>query len=58
MAYFEICEQLLAIGPQDGGGPWKHETDDIGSPFMVRGDQWVGYDDPSSINLKVSYFDR
>lgn len=25
-------------------------------PYMVKGDQWVGFDDPESLELKVNVY--
>lgn len=50
LSYFEICERLLE---GNNGNPWMHYTDEIGSPYMVQGDQWVGFEDPRSISQKV-----
>lgn len=46
LAYYEICEVIL----NEGG--FKRE-DEVGSPYVVMGDQWIGYDDPESIRKKV-----
>lgn len=46
LAYYEICEIIL----NEGGS--KRE-DEVGSPYVVNGDQWVGYDDKESIRKKV-----
>ncbi|KAJ9583495.1 hypothetical protein L9F63_022158, partial [Diploptera punctata] len=48
LAYFEICDLL-----EDKS--WRRETDDVGSPYIVKGDQWIGYDDKESISTKMSY---
>ncbi|KAG8229921.1 hypothetical protein J437_LFUL009655 [Ladona fulva] len=47
MAFFEICEKL-----EENGG-WIQGTDDEGSPYLVKGDQWIGYDNQKSISSKV-----
>jgi hypothetical protein len=49
LAYFEICELL-----EDKS--WRKETDDVGSPYIVKGDQWIGYDSRESLATKVSLF--
>nr|CAD7402605.1 unnamed protein product [Timema poppensis] len=48
LAYFEVLELL-----EDNH--WRKETDDVGSPYIVKGDQWIGYDNPDSIATKMSY---
>ncbi|XP_059479869.1 probable chitinase 10 [Neocloeon triangulifer] len=52
MSYFEICEKL-AEG--NGGERWMEFTDEVGSPYMVKGNQWIGYDDPKSVKNKMDY---
>ncbi|XP_043594466.1 probable chitinase 10 isoform X2 [Bombus pyrosoma] len=47
MAYYEICEKL-----EDG--LWTSGRDEEG-PYIKRGDQWVGYEDPLSVKIKVAY---
>ena len=34
-------------------GGTKYYIDDQKSPYAVKGDQWVGYDDPDSLKVKV-----
>lgn len=46
LAYFEICDLVLS-------GGWKQYTDKYGFPYIVKDDQWVGYDDEQSIQQKV-----
>ncbi|XP_043267881.1 probable chitinase 10 [Venturia canescens] len=46
MAYYEICEKLEDL--------WTYGRDNEG-PYVKRGDQWIGYDDPVSIKLKAAY---
>ncbi|CAG2057686.1 unnamed protein product, partial [Timema podura] len=48
LAYFEVLELM-----EDNH--WRKETDDVGSPYIVKGDQWIGYDNPDSIATKMSY---
>lgn len=48
LAYFEICDKILNEG-------WSRYTDESGSPYVVNGDQWVGYDDVQSLTKKVCY---
>ncbi|XP_037776380.1 endochitinase-like [Penaeus monodon] len=50
MAYFEICRYLID-DPE-----WIQEYDAFGLvPFAYRGDQWVGYDDLSSVRVKMDF---
>ena len=46
LAYYEICSEL------ERGG-WDLRRDEMGGPYMVKGDQWVGFDDPQYITQKV-----
>lgn len=46
LGYFEICDKILNEG-------WTRMADESGAPYIVNGDQWVGYDDAQSINKKV-----
>nr|XP_023029163.1 probable chitinase 10 isoform X2 [Leptinotarsa decemlineata] len=48
LAYFEICDMILNEG-------WFRSQDSSGSPIIINGDQWVGYDDAESIKRKVDY---
>lgn len=47
MAYFEVCDNLMTK-------EWTKKMDSVGSPFMVRGNQWVGYDDIFTVKNKVN----
>lgn len=46
LAYFEICEMLAQ-------GNWRINTDSVSSPFAVKGDQWIGFDNAKSVLNKV-----
>lgn len=49
MGYNEICEKILQ-------GGWTEVWDEKQQvPYMYKGDQWVGYDNPKSIHIKVDY---
>lgn len=48
LAYFEICDKILNEG-------WSKYADQSGSPYIVNGDQWVGYDDVDSLTKKMNY---
>lgn len=42
-----MCEKLER-------GLWISGRDEEG-PYVKRGDQWVGYDDPISVKIKVAF---
>ena len=44
-----VTPRLLA----EGG--WSQRTDSDGNPFIVKGDQWVGYDTVASVRRKMEY---
>nr|AUF41628.1 chitinase 4 [Rhynchophorus ferrugineus] len=48
LAYFEICDMVINEG-------WFKSEDADGSPYIVNGDQWVGYDDQQSIKRKIEF---
>lgn len=48
LAYFEICDMVVNEG-------WFRNEDSVGSPYIINGDQWVGYDDESSIKRKIDF---
>lgn len=50
LAYFEICDKILNEG-------WTKHVDEAGSPYIVNGDQWVGFDDVDSLTKKVGTFE-
>ena len=47
LSYFEVCKLL-----KDGWNKEWHDEQKI--PYAFKDDQWVGYDDPQSIKIKVS----
>lgn len=47
MSYYEICEKL-----EDG--LWTAGRDEEG-PYIKRGDQWIGYEDPLTMKIKIAY---
>lgn len=48
LAYYEICDKILNEG-------WRKQADAVGSPYVVNGDQWIGYDDQESVMKKVNF---
>ncbi|XP_042144784.1 chitinase-3-like protein 1 [Ixodes scapularis] len=49
LGYNEIC-----VLRRPGG--WKETRDpDVGAPVIVKGDQWIGYDDVESLKKKVAF---
>lgn len=50
MAYFEICLMMKE------DSEWVDRYDDVGLvPFTHKGDQWVGYEDPDSLKIKMDF---
>lgn len=39
-------------------GGTRHWIPEMEVPYVVKGDQWVGYDDPQSLKLKVGRGNR
>uniref|UniRef100_A0A194AMZ5 Chitinase n=1 Tax=Pinctada fucata TaxID=50426 RepID=A0A194AMZ5_PINFU len=48
LSYYEICEMLKSGGT-------RHYLPDAMVPYVVKGNQWVGYDDPDSLKQKVDF---
>ncbi|XP_056639626.1 probable chitinase 10 isoform X1 [Diorhabda sublineata] len=48
LAYYEICEMLL-------NGATYYWDDEMKVPYLVHGDQWVGFDDEKSIRNKMKW---
>ncbi|KAL5018496.1 hypothetical protein ScPMuIL_004218 [Solemya velum] len=48
LAYYEICEMMSAGAEVAYDGEAK-------VPYLKLGNQWVGYDDPHSIHIKMEY---
>ncbi|XP_008545430.1 probable chitinase 10 [Microplitis demolitor] len=46
LAYYEICTKLEEL--------WDHGRDK-GGPYIKLGDQWIAYDDPISVKIKIAY---
>ncbi|GAB6023221.1 Chitinase 5 [Chamberlinius hualienensis] len=50
LAYYEICQLQ-----REGG--WEQTYDEISeSTYMVKGDQWIGFDDRENLVKKVKHF--
>ncbi|EDS29905.1 chitotriosidase-1 [Culex quinquefasciatus] len=49
LSYLEICERFKA------GGYTKYWDDVQKVPYAVNGNQWISYDDVTSIELKIAY---
>lgn len=48
LSYYEVCEMLL----QGANYVWD---DEMQVPYLVNGDQWVGFDDEKSIRNKMTW---
>ncbi|XP_066983063.1 endochitinase-like [Macrobrachium rosenbergii] len=50
LAYFEVCKMML------DDKAWVPEYDNLGLvPYTYKDDQWVGYEDPDSLQIKMDY---
>ena len=47
-SYYEVCEYLQA-------GATRHYIAEQKVPYLVQGTQWLGYDDPASLTVKVEW---
>ncbi|XP_064646402.1 chitotriosidase-1-like [Lineus longissimus] len=48
LSYYEACDML-----KTGGQHYYNDEQEV--PYVVKGDQWLGYDDPNSLTNKVNY---
>ncbi|XP_043235653.1 probable chitinase 10 [Amphibalanus amphitrite] len=48
LAYYEICQRLHSGAVYI----WDHE---MSAPYIVDGDQWVGFDDERSVRIKMDF---
>lgn len=49
LSYTEVCTLLSEAGTT------KYWNQDWSSPYIVKGDQWIGYEDTSSIKFKTQF---
>ena len=52
LAYYEVCEML-----RSGKASYAWD-DEMKVPYLVMGDQWVGFDDERSIRIKMSWIKK
>ena len=48
LAYSEICRLM-----KEGG--WAQRRDSDGNPYIVKGDQWIGYDTVATVKRKMDF---
>jgi len=48
ISYYEVCEKIQS-------GAQVYEVPDQHSKYLVQGDQWVGFDDVSTVKTKACY---
>ncbi|XP_050540568.1 probable chitinase 10 isoform X2 [Daktulosphaira vitifoliae] len=51
LSFYEICERMKR-------DDWEQYSDIMGSPFLVRDDQWISYENSNSLIRKLGYVEK
>ncbi|XP_008184295.1 probable chitinase 10 isoform X2 [Acyrthosiphon pisum] len=51
LSYYEVCDRTKK-------DDWRQYSDKSGSPFVVRKDQWISYENHHSLTRKLEYMEK